>query len=154
MSFKRKTKTSQEIPTSALPDIIFILLFFFMVTTKMRKENLLVENKRPQVTQLQKLEDKNTVSYIYIGKPKKEDVYGSEPRIQVNDAFVSPNEIPQFVLKEKTKLGPKKSSKMKVVLKIDTEAKMGLITDVKMKLREADARRIVYSANKLTQQVY
>lgn len=150
MSFRRKTKTSQEIPTSALPDIIFILLFFFMVTTKMRKENLLVENTRPQVTQLQKLEDKNTVTYIYVGKPKKDDVFGSEPRIQVNDAFVNPNEIPQFIQQEKTKLGPK-ASKLKVVLKIDTKAKMGLITDVKMKLREADARRIVYSANKLTE---
>lgn len=150
MGFKRKTKTSQEIPTSALPDIIFILLFFFMVTTKMRKENLLVENNRPQVTQLQKLEQKNTTSFIYIGKPKKTEVYGTEPRVQVNDAFVSPNEIPQFIQQEKTKLGPK-AAKLKVVLKIDKEAKMGLITDVKMRLREADARRIVYSANKLTE---
>lgn len=149
MAFSRKTSTSQEIPTSALPDIIFILLFFFMVTTKMRKENLLVENSRPQVTQLQKLEQKNTVSFIYIGKPKKE-VFGTEPRIQVNDAFVTPNEIPQFIQEEKTKLGSK-AGKLKVVLKIDKEAKMGLINDVKLKLREADARRIVYSANQLTQ---
>lgn len=147
MGFKRKTKTSQEIPTSALPDIIFILLFFFMVTTKMRKENLLVENTRPQVTQLQKLEDKNTVSYIYVGKPKKAE-FGTEPKIQVNDAFVSPEEIPQFIQQEKTKLGPK-ATKLKVVLKVDKEAKMGIITDVKMKLRESDARKIVYSANKL-----
>ena len=150
MSFRRKTKTSQEIPTSALPDIIFILLFFFMVTTKMRKENLLVENTRPQAKKFKELEDKNTVTYIYVGKPKKEEMFGSEPRIQVNDAFVNPNEIPQFIQQEKTKLGPK-ASKLKVVLKIDTKAKMGLITDVKMKLREADARRIVYSANKPTE---
>lgn len=150
MSFKRKTKTSQEIPTSALPDIIFILLFFFMVTTKMKKENLLVKNDRPQVTQLQKLEQKNTVCFIYVGKPRKSEIFGSEPRVQVNDAFISPNEIPQFIQLEKTKLGSK-ATQLKVVLKVDKEAKMGLITDVKMKLREADARRIVYSANKLTE---
>ena len=69
--FSKKTKTSENIPTSALPDIIFMLLFFFMVTTVLREQEILVEQKIPQATQLQKLQKKTLISYIYIGKPKK-----------------------------------------------------------------------------------
>ena len=68
--FKKKTKTSQDIPTSALPDIIFMLLFFFMVTTVLRESNLMVEQNLPKANQLSKLEKKTLVSYIFVGKPR------------------------------------------------------------------------------------
>src|SRR5690606_39997439 len=87
--FKKKAKSNPEIPTSALPDIIFMLLFFFMVTTVLRETDLLVEQKIPQAEQLTKLERKSLVSYIYIGKPKSPEKYGTEPRIQVNDVLRS-----------------------------------------------------------------
>lgn len=145
--FSKKADTSQEIPTSALPDIIFILLFFFMVTTKMRQTNVLVENKLPSASQLQKLDRKLENAYMYIGKPKDETL-GKEPKIQVNDQFITPNDIPRFVNEELAKMPitKKNKSNLNVVLNIDSEAKMGLITDVKQQLREVDTRRISYIA--------
>lgn len=101
--FSKKTKTSENIPTSALPDIIFMLLFFFMVTTVLREQEILVEQKIPQATQLQKLQKKTLISYIYIGKPKNTGLYGSEPRVQANDALLTPADIVQWVNQERSK---------------------------------------------------
>ncbi|MDW7694144.1 biopolymer transporter ExbD [Flammeovirgaceae bacterium SG7u.111] len=144
--FKKKTNTSEEIPTSALPDIIFMLLFFFMVTTVMRENTLMVENKLPAATQLTKLEQKSLVSYIYIGKPKEVDKFGKEPRIQLNDALFTPDEIPMFVLSEKDKLDEAEKDKITMSLKVDKEAKMGIVTDVRQQLREANALKVNYSS--------
>ncbi len=144
--FKKKTGTSQDIPTSALPDIIFMLLFFFMVTTVLRETELLVKNALPNATQLQKLEKKSLVSFIYIGEPKDTDKYGSEPRIQVNDVLIKPDEIPMFVLQEKDKLDEVERDKITMSLKVDREAKMGIISDVRQQLREANALKVNYSS--------
>ena len=86
--FGKKSNTSQDIPTAALPDIIFMLLFFFMVTTVLRETDILVKQQLPRAVQLTKLERKSLVSYIYIGEPKQTNLYGKEPKIQVNDVFV------------------------------------------------------------------
>ena len=144
--FKKKTKASQEIPTSALPDIIFMLLFFFMVTTVLRETELLVDNRLPSATQLQKLEKKSLISYIYIGKPRDIEKYGEEPRIQANDVLISPKEIPNFVLQEKAKLDEVERDKITMSLKVDREAKMGIISDVRQQLREANALKVNYSS--------
>lgn len=146
--FKKKSETSQDIPTSALPDIIFMLLFFFMVVTVMRETDLLVANSLPKATQLQKLEKKSLVSYIYIGAPKDVEKYGTEPRIQVNDVLIDPKEIPLFVAQEKDKLSEVERDQITMSLKVDVEAKMGVVTDVKQELRKANARKINYSATK------
>lgn len=146
-NFTKKSKTSQEIPTSALPDIIFILLFFFMVTTKIRPSNVLVESRLPKVTQVQKLEQMNLVTNIYVGKPIEKTKYGVESRIQINDVFAQSEDIPLFIGQERVKLGPKKEL-LTVSLKIDKDAKMGVVTDVQQALRDADARKIVYSGVK------
>lgn len=144
--FKKKTGTSQDIPTSALPDIIFMLLFFFMVTTVLRETELLVNNALPNATQLEKLEKKSLVSFIYVGKPKDTDKYGSEPRIQVNDVLIKPEEIPMFVLQEKDKLDEVERDKITMSLKIDRKAKMGIVSDVRQQLREANALKVNYSS--------
>jgi biopolymer transport protein ExbD len=145
--FGKKTAVSQDIPMEALPDIIFILLFFFMVTTKMRKTNVMVDNKVPSVTQLQKLDRTLEKAFLYIGKPLDASM-GKEPRIQVNDQFITPNDIPRFINEELAKLPPAKKNKSNliVVLNVDSEAKMGMISDVKQQLREVDTRRISYIA--------
>ena len=148
--FKKKTETSQTIPTSSLPDIIFMLLFFFMVTTVMRETTLMVANKVPRASQLQKLEQKSLVSYIYIGKPKEVNRYGKEPRIQVNDILVGPKDIPRFVLQERDKLDEAERDKLTVSLKVDSETKMGIVADVKLQLREANALKLNYSCGKST----
>ena len=73
--FKKKAQTKQEIPTSSMPDVVFMLLFFFMVTTKMRETNINVEQRMPQATQLKKLAKKSLVAYLYVGAPKKAEEF-------------------------------------------------------------------------------
>ena len=146
--FKKKTKASQEIPTSALPDIIFMLLFFFMVTTVMRENTLKVEQRIPPATQLKKIERKSLVTYMYVGKPLQhlKEQFGSEPLIQVNDVFVDVNEIVQFVEEERGKLDEVERDQMIISLKVDKDTKMGIIGDIKQELREANARLLNYSS--------
>ena len=143
--FKKKSNTSQEIPTAALPDIIFMLLFFFMVTTVLRETSILVEQRLPKATQLRKLEKKSLVSYIYIGEPKDPETYGNEPRIQVNDVFIGPKEIMIFIQSEKDNLKENERDQLTVSMKVDNEAKMGILSDVQEQLREANARKVMYA---------
>ena len=91
--FKKKADTSQEIPTSALPDIIFMLLFFFMVTTVLRETTINVRQSIPAATELRKLQRKSLVSYLYMGKPKSTQQWGTEPKIQANDVFINPKDL-------------------------------------------------------------
>jgi biopolymer transport protein ExbD len=145
--FKKKTSTSQDIPMASLPDIIFMLLFFFMVTTVLRESDILVEQKIPAARELSKLERKSLVSYIYIGKPKKTDM-GTEPRIQINDRLVQPSDIQKFVNEEKDKLTEVERDQITMALKVDREVKMGIVVDVQQELKEVNARKILYSATK------
>ncbi len=144
--FKKKTKTSENIPTSALPDIIFMLLFFFMVTTVLREQELLVEQKIPAATQLQKLQKKSLISYIFIGKPKNTALYGVEPRVQANDALLNTSDIVQWVNQERDMLPEADRQGITISMKVDREVKMGPISDVQAELREADARRVLYAS--------
>jgi biopolymer transport protein ExbD len=145
--FKKKVNTTQDIPMAALPDIIFMLLFFFMVTTVLRETDLLVEQKIPQARELNKLERKSLVSYIYIGKPKKADL-GTEPRIQLNDVLAQPEDIKLFVQQEKDKLTEVERDQITMAMKVDRDVKMGIVSDVQQELKEVNARKILYSASK------
>jgi biopolymer transport protein ExbD len=146
--FKKKSKASTTIPTSSLPDIIFMLLFFFMVTTVLRETDILVSQDIPRAEQLTKLERKSLVSHIYIGQPKSVERYGSEPRIQVNDVLVTPKDIVLFVNQEKDKLSEAERDQITMSLKVDKDAHMGIISDVQQELREANARKVMYSTPK------
>ena len=144
--FGKKSNTSQDIPTAALPDIIFMLLFFFMVTTVLRETDIMVKQKLPKAAQLTKLERKSLVSYIYIGEPKQSSLFGKEPKIQVNDVFVEVDEIIQFVNQEKDKLNEAERNQITMSMKVDVDSKMGIVSDVQQELREANARKILYSS--------
>jgi biopolymer transport protein ExbD len=146
--FGKKTKTSENIPTSALPDIIFMLLFFFMVTTVLREQDILVEQKLPQATQLQKLQKKTLISYIYVGKPKNTALYGAEPRVQANDALLDTKAIVQWVNQERDLLAEADRGLITISMKADRDVNMGPISDVQTELREADARRVLYASTK------
>ncbi|MGB3779969.1 MAG: biopolymer transporter ExbD [Tunicatimonas sp.] len=143
--FKKKSSASQDIPTSALPDIIFMLLFFFMVTTVLREQDILVDQKIPKAEQLTKMQKKSLVSYIYIGKPKDTNRYGSEPRIQTNDVLVEPSSIVQFVNQERDKLDEAERNQITMAMKVDSEARMGIVSDVQEELQEANALKVLYS---------
>lgn len=142
--FKKKSNTSTDIPTSALPDIIFMLLFFFMVTTVLRETTINVQQRIPGATELRKLQRKSLVSYLYVGKPKQA-TFGTEPLIQANDVFIGVDDVVLWVTQEKDKLSEVERDQITVALKVDKEVKMGLIGDVQMELREANARKLMYT---------
>ena len=144
--FKKERKAQEQINTSALPDIIFMLLFFFMVTTVLREQDIIVEQKIPQSTQLQKLQNKTLISYIFIGKPKNTGLYGSEPRVQANDVLISTGEIVQWVNQERDKLAEADRGSITISMKVDKDVKMGPISDVQTELRNADARKVLYAS--------
>lgn len=147
---KFKTSRSKETPginTASLPDIIFILLFFFMVSVTMRTSTPLVRVRLPQASQVQKLEKKSLVSYIYIGEPTNKAL-GTKSRIQLNDAFASVKNIPEFVAKERQQRNEAVRNLITFSLKVDKNTKMGIVTDVKQELRKSNALKINYSTRK------
>lgn len=130
---KKRSSVKQEIPTASMPDIIFMLLLFFMVTTTMREVEVLVDFKLPDAEALEKIENKRLVSYIWIGKGR---------RIQINDSIVGVEQV-QNIMYEKRQNLPS----IIVSLRVHIGADMGLVTDVQQELRKAYCLRINYSAN-------
>ena len=141
-------KGMPELNTSSLPDLIFTMLFFFMIVTTMREVTLMVQFRSPQATELEKLEKKSLVTFIYIGKPTKElqAKMGEETRIQLNDRFADVNEVGDYIYQERENMKESDQPFMQVSIKADKETKMGIITDVKQALRQSYALNINYSA--------
>ena len=118
---KKGSKGLPPISTASLPDVIFMILFFFMVSTTMRDQELLVRYKLP---------------------------FGTAPRIQLNDSYKSTRDILDFVAAERDKLSEADRASMTICLKADQATKMGIVTDVKQELRRANALKISYAASK------
>ncbi len=148
-----KKKGSKELPavsTASLPDIVFMLLFFFMVSTTMRENTLLVKISAPQATEVQKLEKKSLVSFIYVGPPMRKQL-GTESRIQLNDQFATTNDIQDFIHQEREARDEVDRKFLYTSLKVDMETKMGIVTDIKQELRKVGAFKINYSTRKKSQ---
>ena len=147
---KKGNKSLPPISTASLPDVIFMILFFFMVSTTMRDQELLVRYKLPEATEVQKLEKKSLVSYIHIGQPSlvMQAKFGTAPRIQLNDTYRTPQDILDFIASERDKLNESDRNAMSVCIKADRYTRMGIITDVKQELRKANALRVTYAASK------
>ena len=146
-----KKKGGKELPaisTASLPDVIFMILFFFMVSTTMREEEVLVKYQLPNATEVQKLEKKNLVSYINIGVPVShmQARYGTAPQIQLNDSFKTAKDIGDFIAAEREQMDEADRAFMTVSIKADRYTKMGIITDVKQELRRANALKISYAS--------
>lgn len=146
MIFRHRNHDIPQLNTASLPDLIFTVLFFFMIVTHMRKEEVKVTYQVPQGRELKKLAKKSAVTYIYIGKPT------SNPKaryaIQMNDRLVSAAEVEKLVVAERNRMLPEDKVKMTVSIKADKNADMGTISDVKQALRRAGALNISYSARK------
>lgn len=146
---KKKGGDTPPISTASLPDIVFMLLFFFMVSTTMKEDKLKVKNSLPFATQLDKLEKKSLVSYIYAGLPNTLTQTGkkyTEPMLQIDGKLQDVSEIKSFILMEREKRLEVEVPFMVVSIKADKEVKMGLITDVKQELRKVSALKISYAA--------
>lgn len=144
---KKKSGDLPAISTASLPDIVFMLLFFFMVATVMRKNTLMVQNKLPYADQVEKLDKKDLVMYIYAGKPSKryQAKFGTEARIQLNDKFASVEEIQPFIYSERESKREELIPYLVTALKVDSETNMGLVSDIKQELRKAEALKINYT---------
>jgi biopolymer transport protein ExbD len=146
-----KKKASREMPemnTSSLPDLIFTILFFFMIVTTMREVTLKVKFTVPAGTELEKLTKKSTVSFIYVGPPTDalRAQMGSGTRIQLNDRYANPSEVMDFVAQERQ--GMANQAAQTISIKADQNTQMGYITDIKEVLRKSWALRINYSASR------
>ena len=147
--FKKKSAKSQPtIPMASMPDIIFMLIIFFMVTTVLRETTVQVRTLLPQAEALTKIEQKRLISYLYIGPLKLENNQLGETAVQVDDALIEDVGTVRNVMYRKLLEQPK----LIVSLRVDETSEMGIVTDVQQELREAGTLRINYSSRpELTQ---
>ena len=141
---KGKQGDLPAISTASLPDIVFMLLFFFMVATVMRDNSLKVKNELPAANQVEKLEKDRTM-FIYAGKPS--DAYknmGTEARIQINDSYASLADVQPAVFEFIAGTREELKDKIVVGFKVDKDTNAGLVSDIKQELREANALKVMY----------
>ncbi|MGX8712288.1 MAG: ExbD/TolR family protein [bacterium] len=146
----KKAKETPALNMGSMSDIIFMLLFFFMVITTMRESSLYVQIKPPQGSEVTKLEKKSLVSYINVGVPlaDQQKKYGTEPRIQLNDQISEVSDIIGFVEKEREQRVEADRPFITTAIKADKQVRMGMVTDIKQELRKAGALKIFYNATK------
>jgi len=147
---KFKKKKGGDIPavnTASLPDIVFMLLFFFMVATVMRENTLMIENQLPSADQIEKLEKKNLVMYVYVGKPSTNyrAKYGTEARIQLGDKLAEVGDVQAFIASERATKREEEIPYLTTSLRVDKEANMGIVGDIKQELRKANALKLNYT---------
>ncbi len=142
---KKKGGELPAISTASLPDIVFMLLFFFMVVTVLRDSNLLVQNKLPKADQVEKLKKDRSV-FIFAGKPsdRYKKKYGSEPKIQIGDKYTDVSSLRSALTELRGKLRPELQDKVMVALKVDEETNTGVVSDIKEELRELNMLKIIY----------
>lgn len=144
---KKKDSGLPAVNTASLPDIVFMLLFFFMTVTVMKDNTLKVRNELPNASETKKLEKKDRVIYIYVGSPESQyqSKFGDEARIQLNDKFSAPSDVGTYVLEERAKKSQDLQNVLTISLKVDKEANMGLISDIKQELRKVNALKVNYT---------
>ena len=145
---KEGKKEVPQVSTSSLPDIVYMLIFFFMITTTMRDVELKVKSSPlPKASEIQKLEHKALVSSIYIGAPRDPKL-GTESRIQLDDSFATVEQIADWIQKERDSRNPADIPLLTTALKVHKDTRMGIVTDVKQELRKVSAFRINYTTLK------
>lgn len=141
---KKSANTKQEIPTASLPDIIFMLLIFFMVTTVLRETDLKVLIQPPVAEAIEKIDQKRLVQNVYIGPEKLEGGGEGETRVQINDALVEEITGIRNIMYNRMMDEPRTI----VSLRVDRDVKTGKLYEVQEELREAEALRVNYSTNR------
>ena len=131
MKVNRKTKLDSEIPTASMPDIIFMLLIFFMVTTVLREYSGL-PILLPKAKRIEKLKSKRHTSHIWVSK---DGLISIEDKLYASDGI-------RHVMYEKRVADPQ----LVISLKADERARMGLISEIHGELRKADALKLNYSS--------
>ena len=139
MNITPKTKQKSTVSTASLPDIIFMLLIFFMVTTVMKTfDGLKVQD--PSAKKIEKLENRKNV--IYIWQTKDGSVCVDDQTLSnINDV----SEILKYKLESSVDPG-----KMVVQFKADQNTTMELIQQIHTECREANALKLSYAAKKIS----
>lgn len=138
---KKQAETKQAVPTSAMPDVVFMLLIFFMVTTVLREVELQVQVQYTQAENIEKIEQKRLVSYIYIGPERLGGNRVGETKVQIDDTLVDDMGAIRNIMYDKIMEEPR----LIVSLRVDQDSEFGIITDVQQELRHAGTLRINYS---------
>ena len=133
--FRRSSHDMPGLNLASMPDLIFTVLFFFMIVTHMRHDDVKVRYQVPAGTEVRKLQQKSAVINIYIG----------EGKIQVNNQLTDVEHLPQLIEAERKKLSEDNAERLTVSLKADKHTPMGIIADVKEALQHSFALRINYS---------
>lgn len=141
---KKQAKTSQSVPTSAMPDVVFMLLIFFMVTTVLREVELKVQVDYAEAENIEKIEQKRLVSYVYIGPQRLSGNQVGETAVQIDDALVDEMGAIRNIMYDKLVEQPR----LIVSLRVDNESEFGVVTDVQQELRHAGTLRINYSTRR------
>ena len=141
---KKQAKTSQSVPTSAMPDVVFMLLIFFMVTTVLREVELQVQVDYAAAENIEKIEQKRLVSYVYIGPERLGGNRLGETRVQIDDALVEEMGAVRNIMYDKLVEQPR----LIVSLRVDDDSEFGVVTDVQQELRHAGTLRINYSTRR------
>ncbi len=142
--FTKKEKPKPEISTASMPDIIFMLLIFFMVTTVLREQEVQVRTVLPKAEALTKIEQKRYVSYIWMGPEKLEGRRFGETKVQIDDAIIDDlTDIRNIMYRKLTE-----QARLIVSLRVDETSEMGIVTDVQQELRKAGTLRINYSSKR------
>lgn len=148
MKNRRNSKNRlPAISTASLPDIVFMLLFFFMAVTTIKDNTLLIDNRLPNADQVKKLEKSDRIIEIFVGKPSPEfaQVLGSEPKIQLDNRLATINEVAPYVLSELAKKPDAIRNLVTVSLKVDKEVKVGVVSDIKEELRRVNLLKVNYT---------
>ncbi len=144
---KKQANTKQQVPTAAMPDIIFMLLIFFMVVTVLREVELQVRVDFTRADNIEKIEQKRLVSYIYIGPEILGGGQYGDTRVQIDDALIDDIYAIRRLMYDKLMEEPR----LIVSLRVDQKSEMGIVSDVQQELREAGTLRINYSTLRGTQ---
>ncbi|PWN06832.1 ExbD/TolR family protein [Rhodohalobacter mucosus] len=141
---KKQAGTSQNVPTSAMPDVVFMLLIFFMVTTVLREVELQVQIEYAEAETIEKIEEKRLVSYIYIGPERLGGNQVGETRVQIDDVLIEEMGEIRNIMYDKLMEEPR----LIVSLRVDQDSEFGIVTDVQQELRHAGTLRINYSTRR------
>ena len=152
--YRRRKRSIPELNTASLPDLIFTILFFFMLVTHMRKTAVKVKYQVPQGTELTKLVKKSAISYIYIGMPMNAAgaVSGDSLCVQLNDKIVDLKDVKGYLSKERLAMSAADKKQMSVSVRADKATPMGTINDLKQSLRESNVLKINFAATFTKQQ--
>lgn len=142
--FRRPDHSVPELNMASLPDLIFTVLFFFMIVTHMRDIEMKVRYQVPTGTEVEKQMHKGAVVYIYIGRAV--DGSSDDYQIQLNDRLATVADVARFVESERRRMSSEDQERMTVSIKADRDVPMAIINDVKQALRQSYALNVSYAA--------